>query len=150
MPKNISKLIGIAAAAIALTTSPALAQGKGHGHGRGNDDHGRDRDRGRVEVWDNGNVGRVPPGLAKKPGQMPPGQYKKRYSTYQGYGVLRDVFQRNGYTVVRSSPYGESRYVYYRRPNGSLQRAIITPGTDRLGFSNVPASILQQVLSSLY
>jgi hypothetical protein len=93
---------------------------------------------------------RIPPGLAKKPGGMPPGQYKKLYSANQGAGVLRDVLGRRGYPVVRSTDVGESEYVYYRNHDGSIRRAIVSPGTDRLRFSNVPSTLLSEVLSRLY
>jgi hypothetical protein len=93
---------------------------------------------------------RIPPGLAKKPGGMPPGQYKKLYSANQGAGVLRDVLGRRGYPVVRSTDVGESEYVYYRNHDGSIRRAIVSPGTDRLRFSNVPNTLLSEVLSRLY
>ena len=96
-----------------------------------------------------GNGTKVPPGLAKKPGQMPPGQYKK-YSTRHGATVLGDVFGRHGYDVQRITPYGESQYVYYRRPDGTLARAVVNQGTDRLRFSGVPSTLLREVLSRLY
>lgn len=115
------------------------------------DRDGRIIDRDRHDDRDGRRDGvRVPPGLAKKPGGMPPGQYKKRYGTPQGAGVLRDILVQRGYTVVRTEPYGESQYVYYRLRDGSVRRAIVTPGTDRLGFSNVPASLLREVLARLY
>jgi hypothetical protein len=93
---------------------------------------------------------RIPPGLAKKPGGMPPGQYKKMYGTDHGAGVLRDVFGRRGYTVVRSAHQGESEYVYYRLRDGSVRRAVVSPGADRLRFSNVPSSLLSEVMARLY
>ncbi|WP_309669714.1 hypothetical protein [Gemmatimonas sp.] len=93
---------------------------------------------------------KIPPGLAKKPGGMPPGQYKKRYGTREGATVLGDIFGRNGYPVRRITPYGESQYVYYRMPDGSERRAIVSPGADQLRFSNVPATLLQQVIAQLY
>ena len=37
-------------------------------------------------------------GLAKKPGGMPPGQYKKLYNAGQGASVLSDVLGRHGYS----------------------------------------------------
>ena len=92
----------------------------------------------------------VPPGLAKKPGGMPPGQYKKLYSTHQGASVLSDVLGRRGYPVVRSADAGASEYVYYRDHDGRIRRAIVSPGTDRLRFSNVPSSLLSEVISRLY
>ena len=94
--------------------------------------------------------GGLPPGLAKKPGGMPPGQYKKLYGTNQGASVLRDVLGRRGYTVVRSEHIGDRDYVYYRLRDGATRRAIVSPGTERLQFSNVPTSMLSEVLSKLY
>jgi Ni/Co efflux regulator RcnB len=99
--------------------------------------------------YDRGRKG-VPPGLAKKPGQMPPGQYKKLYSTHQGASVLSDVLGRRGYPVMRYGDAGDSRYVYYRDHDGRIRRAIVSPGTDRLRFSNVPSSLLSEVISRLY
>ena len=93
---------------------------------------------------------KIPPGLAKKPGQMPPGQYKKHYGTNEGADILGGIFRRNGYTVLRVVPNGQSQYVYYRLRDGSERRAIVSPGTDRLQFNNVPATLLQQVLATLY
>jgi hypothetical protein len=92
----------------------------------------------------------VPPGLAKKPGGMPPGQYKKLYNAHQGAYVLSDVLGRRGYSVVRSTDAGSSEYVYYRDHDGRLRRAIVSPGDGRLQFSNVPSSLLSEVLSRLY
>jgi hypothetical protein len=143
-----NRIIGLATAALIIAASPVLAQSKGKGKGH-DKDHDRDRDD-RVIVESNGNGRNVPPGLAKKPGGMPPGQYKKLYTPQQGLPVLRDVFHRHGYTVVRTSPYGQSQYVYYRAPNGTLQRAIIAPGTTQLGFTNVPDVVLREVLLRLY
>ena len=97
-----------------------------------------------------GNRASVPPGLAKKPGQMPPGQYKKRYGTYEGADVLGGILRRRGYPVLRVVPAGESQYVYYRMRDGSQRRATVSPGTDRLVFRNVPTSLLQEVLAKLY
>jgi len=114
--------------ALVLGGPNAAAQGQGKAKGRGND---------------------VPPGLAKK-GGMPPGQAKKIYRPDQGVVVLRDVFGRNGYTVVRTEPYGSSRYVYYRGKDGRVRRAIVRQGTERLIFENVPRLLLQQVVARLY
>jgi hypothetical protein len=94
--------------------------------------------------------GGLPPGLAKKPGGMPPGQYKKIYGTNQGASVLRDVLGRRGYTVVRSEHLGDRDYVYYRLRDGATRRAIVSPGSERLQFSNVPQSMLSEVLSRMY
>jgi hypothetical protein len=114
----------------------------------------READRRRDDrVYDQrvyGNGRKIPPGLAKKPGQMPPGQYKKRYGTNQGASVLGDILRRDGYSVLRTVPRDGSQYVYYRGRDGSERRAIVSQGTDRIGFSNVPQTVLQQVLSVLY
>ena len=112
-------------AALCLLTGAANAQGKG----RGSD--------------------KVPPGLAKK-GGLPPGQAKKIYRPDEGVVVLRDVFGRHGYTIVRTASNGDARYVYYRASDGTVRRAIIRPGTDRLAFSNVPAVLLREILARLY
>jgi hypothetical protein len=145
-------MLSVAATALALLAGAAGAQEKGHdkGHDQGHDkDKGRNHgDAGRVDDRD-GSVRRAPPGLAKKPGGLPPGQYKKRYATSDGVVVLRDVFGRHGYTVQRVAPYGTSQYVYYRLPDGTVRRAVVSPGTDQLVFANVPAALLSEVLARL-
>ena len=159
-------IITVAFAALTLAAGSANAQGKSQGKGhekgeqgktankdvermeRGNAEVIRDRDVNDVRM--HGNDRKVPPGLAKKPGQMPPGQYKKRYGTSEGATVLGDILRRNGYTVSRVAPYGESQYVYYRLRDGAERRALVSSGTERLRFSNVPATILQAVLAQLY
>jgi hypothetical protein len=173
MRRHITKALGVAAATIALaTTAQAQGRGRDRDHDRDRDrrehrddgdwrrdrDHrGRDRDGATAEHRANGDIWRVPqnrrvpPGLAKKPGQMPPGQFKKHYYTpYQGATTLGGFLRRGGYRVDRIGSAGDSRLVYYRGPDGILRRAIVSPGADRLGFSNVPSSLLQQVMSALY
>jgi len=164
MRSHILKALGVAGAAMALATS-AQAQGKGRDHDkdlRKQEKHEikreerDDRDRSGVVRRANGDVwvprtrADVPPGLAKKPGQMPPGQYKKHYTPLQGANTLGGVLRRRGYTVQRIVPSGSSRIVYYRGTDGIVHRAIVSPGSEQLSFSNVPASLLQEVLSALY
>ena len=108
----------------------------------------RDRDRDGRAVYGNGT--KVPPGLAKKPGGMPPGQYKKRYSTTEGSSVLRDILLGRGYTVMRTENAGASQHVFYRLRDGSVQRAVVSTGDDRLVFGNVPDALLREVLARLY
>jgi Ni/Co efflux regulator RcnB len=155
MRNRIVKTVALAALAM-LAAGTAEAQGRGNGRRDRDDDRRyvwtRDRDRDYDRDYDRG-YRRVPPGLAKKPGHMPPGQFKKRYnrySTYQGASVLSDILRRRGYEVTRISPYGQSQYVYYRPYRGSERRAIVYPGNERLGFNNVPATLLQAVLAQLY
>jgi hypothetical protein len=170
----LHRLASVAAAAILVASAgTAQAQGKGRGKeqksaqaaARGDDRHRDDRrvyderrrddrrvyeSRGDYDPrYDRARKG-VPPGLAKKPGGMPPGQYKKRYSTDQGAYVLSDVLGRRGYTIVRRADAGTSEHVYYRDRDGRIHRAIVSPGDDRLRFSNVPGSLLSEVLSRLY
>ena len=160
-------------------TAQAQGKGHGKEHGaaqaeaRGDDRHRDDRhrdDRQRDDrhVYNGGDYdprydragrgvppglakkGGLPPGLAKKPGGMPPGQYKKLYSTHQGASVLSDILGRRGYPVVRSTNAGASEYVYYRDHDGRIRRAVVSPGSDRLRFGNVPSSLLSEVISRLY
>jgi hypothetical protein len=146
MRTHILKALGVVTAAMALATS-AQAQGRYHP-----DEH-HDRHHNAVVHRANGDVllepRHIPPGLAKKPGQMPPGQLR-RYTPLEGANTLSGVLRRRGYTVQRVVPSGSSRIVYYRDRNGGIHRAIVSPGTNQLGFSNVPSSLLQEVVSSLY
>ncbi|MDF1501699.1 hypothetical protein [Roseisolibacter sp. H3M3-2] len=118
----------LAFALLALAAGTAEAQGRGKGNGNGN---------------------KVPPGLAKK-GGLPPGQAKKLYRADDGVVVLRDVFGRNGYTVVRTVPEGDRRFVYYRGADGVVRRAVVAPGEERPSFTNVPRAVLEQIWSRLY
>jgi hypothetical protein len=68
----------------------------------------------------------------------------------QGADVLGGILRRRGYSVQRMAPYGDSRLVYYRGNDGVIRRAVVSPGVNQLGFSNVPSSLLQEVLSALY
>ena len=162
MPIHLLKSLTAATFALCLVAGSAAAQGKGHDKGHDKNKQG-DPAKGDVRhpvvVGSNGEYQRVPPGLAKKgglppglakKGGLPPGQAKKLYRATDGVVVLRDVFGRHGYTVVRTQPYGNSQYVYYRQGNGPVQRAIIVPGAQRLTFQNVPQSLLQEVLARLY
>ncbi|MFL5617137.1 MAG: hypothetical protein ACJ79A_01940 [Gemmatimonadaceae bacterium] len=169
----LHRLAGVAAAALLVVSAgTAQAQGKGHGKEHKNaqaDARGDDRHRDDHRVYDSrgdydprydrrrdgvppglAKKGGLPPGLAKKPGGMPPGQYKKLYSTHQGASVLSEVLGRRGYPVVRSTDAGASEYVYYRDHDGRIRRAVVSPGDDRLRFSNVPSSLLSEVISRLY
>jgi len=152
MPIHLLKSLTAATFALCLVAGSAAAQGKGHDKGQDKgkkSDHANGDVRHSVVVSSNGEYQRVPPGLAKK-GGLPPGQAKKLYRATDGVVALRNVFGRHGYTVVRTQPYGNSQYVYYRQGNGLVQRAIILPGAQRLTFQNVPQSLLQEVLARLY
>ena len=90
--------------------------------------------------------------------QAPERHVGKRYTLTGGSAlsnadaacVLSDVLGRRGYPVVRSADAGASEYVYYRDHDGRIRRAVVSPGTDRLRFSNVPSSLLSEVISRLY
>jgi hypothetical protein len=143
MRTHSHRTLALTLAALVLGAGTAGAQGKGNGKGNGRGDDRRDDQR-VVQPTSR----RVPPGLAKK-GGLPPGQAKKIYRTDDGAGVLRDVFGRNGYTVVRTVPNGDTRYVYYRNGDGTVRRAVVSPGEDRLRFGNVPGELLRQVYTRL-
>ena len=153
---HIKRSLGLAAAVLVLAAS-AQAQGKNRSKGKW---HGQTREHGHVRTSaragfpDDHNIRwngvRVPPGLAKKPGHMPPGQYKRRYGTNHGAIVLGDIMRRRGYSGIRVVPSGLSQYVYYRSADGAQRHAIVSPGTDRLRFQNVPTTCLQDVLARLY
>lgn len=171
MATHTRRMLGLAAAFI-LAAGAADAQGKGQDKGKGaekskaakearDDRDGRDgrailrgdRDRGGDRdgrtVYGNGR--KTPPGLAKKPGGMPPGQYKKRYSTTEGSSVLRDILLGRGYRVVRTENAGALQYVYYRGTDGVMRRAVVRQGDDdRLHFGNLPQAITREVLLRLY
>jgi hypothetical protein len=161
MIRQSRRLLGLAIA-LSFSATAAQAQGHGkdkdHGKGRGRESkavHTTERNQDRNGIWHDGRQDRddrakVPPGLAKKPGGLPPGQYRKRYAPAEGASVLRDIFVRRGYTVVRTDNAGASQYVYYRLRDGSVRRAIVSPGTEQLGFSNVPEALLREVLARLY
>jgi hypothetical protein len=151
----------VLASALMLTATAAQAQGKSkEAHGKKGHDNkaakvktddrivdGRIIDRGVIH--DQGGR-KVPPGLAKKPGQMPPGQYKKRYSTSEGSSILRDVLGRRGYTVLRTENAGDSQYVYYRMADGSIRRAVVSQNNDQVHFGgNLPATLLREILGRL-
>lgn len=119
----------LAIALVALAAGAAEAQGRSRG---------------------NGHAGgtKTPPGLAGK-GGLPPGQAKKLYGADDGVLALRDVFGRNGYTVVRTVPDGDRRHVYYRGGDGVERRAVVAPGEGGPTFANVPPSLLAQIRSRL-
>lgn len=165
--RNLGRTLTLALLGLTVAAGTADAQGKGNGNGKAKGAKGNgkgdravvvrdgdvwrgDRDRDRDSDWYRRNGRRVPPGLAKKPGQMPPGQYKKIYSTREGASVLGDILGRRGYRVTRTGFEGDTRYVWYRGQDGVLRRAIVRPGNERLQFANVPQAVLAAVLQRLY
>ena len=161
MRAPLDRMAGFALVALFLASAgTAQAQGKGHGKGHDKDEHAQVRkdDHHHDARYENQSnydhrydQGRsIPPGLAKKPGGMPPGQYKKLYNAGQGASILSDVLGRHGYHVVRTADAGDSRYVYYRDRAGNVHRAIVSPGGDQLRFTSVPRSLLDEVRARLY
>jgi hypothetical protein len=146
---SLVRTLGVAALGLCVALGSTQAQGKGHR---------RDRERERVGsgVRESYRVppglarqGKIPPGLAKK-GGLPPGQAKKLYRADDGVVALRDAFGRHGYTVVRTGNSGDTRYIDYRLRNGTIRRAIVMPGSDRLRFRNVPDALVREIYSRLY
>lgn len=143
---SLLRSLSVGLVGLVLWSSAAQAQGKG----RARDHRAEQRADGEYRVPPGlARQGKVPPGLAKK-GGLPPGQAKKIYRADDGVGVLRDVFGRHGYTVVRTTNNGDSRYVYYRLGDGSVRRAIVMPGSSRLRFRNVPDALVREIYSRLY
>ena len=142
--RKSSLVRSLGVAVLGLCIAKGTIQGQGKGHER---DH-RVREQYRVPPGI-ARQGKIPPGLAKK-GGLPPGQAKKLYRTDDGVVVLRDVFGRHGYTVVRTTNNGDARYVYYRLGNGAVRRAIVIPGSSRLRFRNVPDALVREIYSRLY
>ncbi|MES2343539.1 MAG: RcnB family protein [Pseudomonadota bacterium] len=77
-------LLAAAAVASLALGAPLAAQADPGGHGNGKGErhekgHAKGHDNGHYEGDDHHGGAWTPPGLAKKPGGMPPGQYKKLY-----------------------------------------------------------------------
>lgn len=76
-------LLAAAAVASLALGAPLAAQadpgGHGNGHGHGAKGHDKGHEAARYQAEEPHNGAWTPPGLAKKPGGMPPGQYKKMY-----------------------------------------------------------------------
>lgn len=89
-------IAALAAVALALGGSPALA---GHGEGKGHDKHeGKFRGDDGYQRDDDG-----PPGLAKKPYGLPPGQAKKMWR--RGAYIPRAYYAEPRYVVVEPVRY---------------------------------------------
>lgn len=125
MRTSLLRMVYVSAAAMCLFGGVAEAQGRGRGNGG------------------------VPPGLAKK-GGVPPGQAKKMYRPDDGVVILRDVFSHHGYRIIRTTNDGDARIVFYRMGDGSLRRAVVRPGAEQPTFSNVPNSLLREVMARLH
>jgi Ni/Co efflux regulator RcnB len=86
----------LAAAAAALAITPAYA--KPHKHGDWRDNY--------IETqWTAGHSGKTPPGLAKKPYGMPPGQAKKMHQYSIGQHLPRDYYVNRNYYVTDYNRY---------------------------------------------
>lgn len=169
---HISRSIAAAAVMAVLAAGSATAQGRGQGKGeeKRQDKPAKAQPATRVDRdaatrrtqpaartrprTDGGAIGHTaaPPKGGTPPGHggTPPGQLKKMYRTDDGLWVLRDVLRDRGYTVTRLSRSNDHRYVYYRLPDGTIRRAVVQPGTDRLQFANVPDIVLREVIARLY
>ncbi len=171
---HITRSIAIAAMMTALAAGSAAAQGNSANKGKGQEQSPKAQPAARSPAKGNPAVRQAPRqddtrraqpaarttprpqgaalGHAAAPpkGGTPPGQAKKRYRTDDGLWVLRDVLLDRGYTITRLARANDHRYVYYRLPDGTIRRAAVQPGDDRLHFVNVPDLVLRQVLARLY
>ena len=100
----MKNLLAVAAVAT-LALAPIAAHAEPGGHGQGHK-----KDKGHQDYrHDNGGAW-TPPGLAKKPGGMPPGQYKKKYR--QGQRLPSSYVQPSNYVAdpsayrLRNAPAG--------------------------------------------
>ncbi len=107
----------IAAAALAIVVTPAAADpgnGRGHGNGNGNGDadwNGHGHGKGHGDRGLGADTGFTPPGLAKKPLGMPPGQVRQLWN--RGQYLPRAYYTGRSYYVLepvryhlRPPPYG--------------------------------------------
>ena len=108
-----------ALAALALAAAPAHAQGKG---------------KGKSEPATAATPAAA--SHAKGAKKVPPGQARK-ITPDDAVTASRDVFQRNGYRVVRVETVGLTRVIYYRRGNngngkgqGPLMKMVVRPAND--------------------
>lgn len=122
------KTIALAAGAALLAfTSPALAKSdKGQGHGKHgasmhNDHNGNFKGKSKGSLYGYGRGG-CPPGLAKKnTGCMPPGKFKKLYSTGQRYpGTYGSLWNYNQIPLDLRSQYNLDRSNRYYYGDGYL------------------------------
>ena len=106
-------------ATLVLAAAPAHAQGKG---------------KGKSEPA----TAATPAAASQAKGakKVPPGQAKK-ITPDDAVTASRDVFQRNGYRVVRVETVGLTRVIYYRRGNngngkgqGPLMKMVVRPAND--------------------
>jgi hypothetical protein len=98
----------------------------------------------------------TPPGHLKKElglksaSSVAPGHTKRHVTMIQGVNATRTVLQRNGYEVIRVLPYNGTEIVYYRNgPTGTLQRIVVVPDGEVVGFRYAPQSLLSLILAQL-
>ena len=129
---RITRLAIPALVALAFAAPAAHAQGKSRGQGHGQS--------------------------AEHKNHVPPGQAKK-VTTDDAVVVVRDVFQRNGYRVVRVEQLGATRVVWYRRGNngrgrgqGPLEKMEIRPTADAVVFrsATIHADMLGAIKAALH
>ena len=87
--------IKIIAAVAAATGALALASAADAKPNKGNNNLHWDE---RHQMWV--QSGHTPPGLAKKPGGMPPGQYKKQFDYNVGARLPRNYYVNRNYYVT--------------------------------------------------
>ena len=153
--RSIARALGAVVVALGVAAGAAGAQGKGKAQDKGQE---KGKGAGQHVVQPaprggdapaNARGNGTPPGLAKKPGGMPPGQYKKRYRPDDGVVILRDVFGREGIRVIRVERSGDVRYVVYRTRTGATARATVRPGEERPVITGAPKSVMGKVLERM-
>ena len=86
----------------------------------------------------------TPPGLAKKPGGMPPGQYKKLQRQYDVGGYLPNNYYRNDNYYVPQSYYGQ-----YNLPPAPHGYQWMRVGND-VYLAQTRTGLISQVIADLF
>ena len=127
----------LAGIAMLATAGPAVAKPNHSKHNKGQ--HARVLDQGQGSLYGYGRQG-CPPGLAKKPRCMPPGQYKKQFQIGQ-----RLPYGANGLLGYNALPYDlRSQYGAQLDPYGRYYYQ-----DDYLYRVDPTTMIVQQVLRGL-
>ena len=93
--------------------------------------------------WSQQNGSWTPPGLAKKPGGMPPGQYKKQHQ-YNAGGYLPNNYYRNDNYYVPQSAYGQ-----YNLPPAPQGYEWVRVGND-VYLAQTRTGLISQVIADLF
>lgn len=147
--KTYSRL-GVTALMIALFGIPAHAQGKSKGAEKSKNDK-------VVKTVAKSNE-KVVKAAIKADDKRDKAEVKrlKHVTAPQAVIVTREVLIANGYQIVRVTPAGTSRVIYYRRGDmgkgrglGPVQQIVVVPSGEIVRFQSVPEPLLATILRRL-